>query len=82
MKKSEAKIEVAYICNGKVRNCTKVGCYYKNHGPCMHTRNPRYAKNGTVTDPRKYPERFEHFKANHGEEVIIRYYERSNQDDQ
>lgn len=82
MKKDKSRTEIAYICTGKDRTCKKTGCYYKNHGPCMHTQNPKYARNGIVTDPKKHPERFEAFKANYNGETVIRYYERSNKDDQ
>lgn len=78
MKKDKVNIEVAYICNGKDRSCTKDSCYYKNHGSCMHTTNPKYAKYGPVSNPRAYPDRFDKFRY----EVTVRYYERRNQDDQ
>jgi len=82
MKKDKPKAEIAYLCTGKDRTCEKTGCFFKNHGPCMHTMNPRYARNGVETKPEKHPERFEKFKANCGGQIVIRYYERSNQDDQ
>ena len=46
MKKDKVKVEVdvAYLCNGKDRSCTKESCYYRNHGSCMHTTNPKSEK--------------------------------------
>lgn len=82
MKKDKPRTKVLYICTGKNRTCKKTGCYYKNRGPCMHTLNPKYARNGVVTDPKKHPERFETFKDSYRGEIVILYYERSNQDDQ
>ncbi len=72
MKIDKLKVEVAYICNGKDRSCKKDSCYYKNHGSCMHTTNPKYAKYGTVSNPRAYPDRFDKFQY----EVTVRYYEK------
>lgn len=72
MKKNDMIIQVAYVCNGKDRSCRKDSCYYKNHGPCMHTLNPKYAKYGTVDDPKNHRERFDKFTC----ENMIRYYER------
>lgn len=67
--------EVAYICNGKDPNCRKTGCYYKiqngRRGPCMHTTDPKYAKNKPL-NPKEHRDMFDRFS--HGDQV--RYYER------
>lgn len=78
--KQPTQTEIAYLCTGKDRTCTKTGCYYKNHGPCMHTLNPRYARNGVETEPKKHPERFEAFKASCDGQIVTRYYEKGGQD--
>lgn len=72
-------IEIAYVCNGKDPDCTKEGCYFKNHGPCCHTRNIKYARHKHWT-PKKYPERFDIYKSDYGGEMIVRYYEKTNLD--
>ena len=68
--------EVAYICNGKDPDCRKTGCYYKiqngRKGPCMHTTNPKYAKNKPL-DPREHRDLFDKFSY----EGQVKYYERT-----
>lgn len=76
MAAEKRKVEVAWICNGKNRDCKKYGCFYKPphngiRGSCMHTTNPKYAKN-RPRDPKRYPEYFDKFKY----ENNVRYYER------
>lgn len=68
--------EVAYICNGRNPKCSgKQGCYYRPtnsiKGPCMHTIDREYAKNG-ARDPRKNKDLFDRFEAN----GVTRYYEK------
>ena len=75
-KRKSRTVEVAWICDGKVEDCRKSGCYYGEprngiRGPCMHTQNPRHAKYG-ARDPKKYPDRFDKFE--YGDD--IRYYEK------
>lgn len=75
-KKDQNVVEVAYICNGKDPSCREGGgCYYRmtngRRGPCVHTRDPKYAKYGKK-DPKKYPERFDRYKAGN----VVRYYEK------
>lgn len=77
MKKDKVKIEVdvAYLCNGKDRSCTKESCYYKNHGSCMHTTSPKYARNRPI-DPKKHPEKFDKYSVELYGIKRVRYYER------
>ena len=76
MKNRQVSVDIAYICSGKKKDCTKEGCYYKIHngirGGCMHTTNMKYAKNRPPKEPKKNPEWFDKFKV--GDQ--IRYYER------
>lgn len=54
-------VRVAYICNGLAKCCEKPGCF-RYMKPCIyicnHTWDPKYALNGRVKKPEKYPERF------------------------
>lgn len=83
MKKDKLKVEtdVAWLCTGKDKSCTKDNCYYKNHGACVHTTNAKYARNGPI-DPKKHPEKFDKYSVELYGIRRVRYYERSSQNDQ
>lgn len=50
-------MRIAYICDGLVKDCSKTGCYYLEHGECKRTTDRDHAVNGAVIFPDK--ERFE-----------------------
>lgn len=73
---SKKSYEVAYICNGRNPECSgKLNCFYRPtngvKGACVHTTDPKYAKNGPK-DPKRNKDLFDKFAVGD----VIRYYEK------
>ena len=74
---SKKTYEVAWICDGKVKDCNQTRCFFKTdqngrRGPCSHTMDATHARLKAI-DPKDDPERFDKFK--YGDQV--RYYEKT-----
>lgn len=66
---------VLYLCNGWNPKCSRSGCFYyfdgPERGPCKHTTNPDYAKNGPCDNPAKHPERFKSVEVARGQFMLV-----------